>query len=143
MKLAKSCMYILLHHHYITSCVVLCMATPHPYTNLWPEGCFVVLHVYKHVVLLCSLGYHNILTYIQNFSFITCSINQLCAQICPYYNVWPGAIYCCFNKNYKVYNILNMTLHAGLANPTCLQSFMVRDCSVCELLCLNQRRRRR
>ena len=27
----------------------------------------------------------------------------------------------------------NMTLHTGLANPTCLQSFMVWYCSVCEL----------
>ena len=26
-----------------------------------------------------------------------------------------------------------MTLHARLANPTCLQSFMVWYCSVCEL----------
>ena len=25
----------------------------------------------------------------------TCPISQLCAQICPYHNVWPGAIYCC------------------------------------------------
>ena len=40
------------------------------------------------------------------------------------------AVYCCFNKNY---NIFNMTLHAGLANPTCLQSFTVWYCSVYEL----------
>ena len=26
-----------------------------------------------------------------------------------------------------------LTLHTGLANPTCLQSFRVRYCSVCEL----------
>ena len=26
-----------------------------------------------------------------------------------------------------------MTLHAGLVNPTCLQSFMIWYCSVCEL----------
>ena len=30
-----------------------------------------------------------------------------------------------------------MTLHAGLANPTCLKSFMVSYGSVCELHCLN------
>ena len=35
-------------------------------------------------------------------------------------------------KNYNTYNIFNMTLHAGLANPTSLQSFMVWYCSVCE-----------
>ena len=65
-------------------------------------------------------------------------INQLCAQICPYHNVLPGAVYCCFNKNYKV---LNMTLHAGLENPTSLQSFMVWYCSVCELHCLNSKKK--
>ena len=42
-----------------------------------------------------------------------------------------------FNKNYNVYKMLNMTLHAGLANPTCLQSFMIWYCSVCVLRCLN------
>ena len=72
-------------------------------------------------------------TDIQSFSFISCSISQLCAQIFPYYNVLPGTVYCCFNKNYNVYKIFNMTLHAGLANPTCLQSFTVWYCSVYEL----------
>ena len=57
---------------------------------------------------------------------------QLCVLKCPYYNVCAGAVYCCFNKNYNIYNIFNMTLHAGLANPTSLQSFMVWYCSVCE-----------
>ena len=57
----------------------------------------------------------------------------MCIKKDPYYNVWPGAVYCCFNKNYNVYKIFNMTLHTGLANPTCLQSFMVWYCSVYEL----------
>ena len=108
---------------------------PHPYTNVWPEGGVVVLHVKQCLQTCCFVvfilvPYH---THIQSFSFITCSISQLCAQICPYYNVWPGAVYCCFNKNYNVHKFLNMTLHAGLANPTSLQSFMVWYCSVCEL----------
>ena len=81
-------------------------------------------------------------TNIQSFSFITCPINQLCAQICPYYNVWPGAVYCCFNKNYKVYNILNMTSHGGLANPTSLQSFTVWYCSVYELPVSNSKKKK-
>ena len=69
-------------------------------------------------------------THIQSFSFTTC---QLCAQIFPYYNVLPGAVFCCFNTNYNVYKIFNLTLHAGLANPTCMQSFMVWYCLVYEL----------
>ena len=82
-------------------------------------------------------------THIQSFCFITCPISQLCAQTCPYYNVWPGAVYCCFNKNDNVYQFFNMTLHAGLANPTILQSFMVWYCSVCELRCLNSKKEKK
>ena len=33
-----------------------------------------------------------------------------------------------------------MTLHAGLVNPTCLQSFTVWYCSVYELCCLNSKK---
>ena len=35
----------------------------------------------------------------------------------------------------------NMMLHTRLVNPTCLQSFMVWYCAVCELRCLDSRRR--
>ena len=47
--------------------------------------------------------------------------------------LWPGAVHCCFHKNYKVYNNFNMTLLAGIANPTSLPSFMVWYFSVSEL----------
>ena len=60
-----------------------------------------------------------------------------------YAPVWPGAVYCCFNKNYKVYNIFHMTLHTGLANPTSLQSFMVWYRSVCELRELNSQKKKK
>ena len=117
------------------------LATPPSLT----EGGVVVLHVKQCLQTCCFVvfilvPYH---TDIQSFSFISCSISQLRAQICPYYNILPGAVFCCFNKNYNVYNILNMTLHAGLANPTCLQSFMVWYCSVCELRCLNSKKKKK
>ena len=41
--------------------------------------------------------------------------------------------------NYNVYKIFNMT---GLANPTCLQSFMVWYGSVCELRCLKSKKKK-
>ena len=111
--------------------------------NVWPEGGVVVLHVKECLQTCCFVvfivvSFH---THIQSFSFITCPISQLCAQTCPYYNVLPGAVYCCFNENYNVYNIFNMTLHAGLANPTCLQSFMVWYCSVYELCESNSKKK--
>ena len=127
--------YIHVHVHTRTHHVQYCVwPHPHPYTNVWPEGGVVVLHVKQCLQTCCFVvfilvPYH---THIQSFSFITCSISQLCAQICPYYNVWPGAGFFCFNNNYNVLKCLNMTLHAGLANPTCLQSFTIWYCSVCE-----------
>ena len=36
-----------------------------------------------------------------------------------------------------------MTLHAGLANPTSLQSFMVWYCSVCELRESNSKKKKK
>ena len=39
--------------------------------------------------------------------------------------------------------MFNMTLHAGLANPTCLQSFMVWYCSVCELRESNSKKKKK
>ena len=129
-------------HDWHTSHVQYCVwPHPHPYTNVWPDGGVVVLHVKQCLQTCCFVvfilvPYH---THIQSFSF---TISQLCAQICPYYNVWPGAVYCCFNKNYNVYKFLNMTLHAGLANPTCLQSFMIWYCSVCELRESNSKKKK-
>ena len=70
------------------------------------------------------------------------SVSQLAplvSYVDKYAPVLPGAVFCCFNKNYDVHNIFNMTLHAGLVNPTCLQSLMVWYCSVCELRCLNSK----
>ena len=117
--------YSLLHDH------VYIWPHPYPYTNVWPEGGSVVLH--KECLPTCYFVVFIVVSYHTQIHFITCPISQLCAQICPYYNELPGAVSCCFNENYKVYNIFNVMLHARLANPTCLQCFMVRHCSVCEL----------
>ena len=54
--------------------------------------------------------------------------------MCTNNNVLPGVIYCCFN--YNVHKIFTMTLHAGLVNPTWLQSFRV-----CELRCFNSKKK--
>ena len=103
---------ILLRNHYIT-CSIAFGLTPIP-MSMYDLSCCFTCKTCCFVVFIV-VSFH---TLIQSFSFITCPISQLCAQTCPYYNVWPGAVYCCFNKNY---NILNMTL---LVNPTCLQSFV-------------------
>ena len=73
-----------------------------------------------HFVAFIVLPYH---THIQSFSFITCPISQLGAQISPYYNVLPGAIYCCFNKNLRG--------EGGVG-------FLVRECVVDEVEFISQ-----
>ena len=61
-------------------------------------------------------------THIQTFSVI---------KICPYHNVWPGAVYYCFYKKYSVYKYDTV-----IANTTTyVQSFRVWYGFVCELRC--------
>ena len=48
---------------------------------------------------------------------------------------WQGGALRVLRRGFALH--FNMTLHAGLANRTRLQSFMVWDCSICELGCLN------
>ena len=124
-------MHVLLHHY--TMCSIACGHTP------WPEG-DVVLHVNQCLQTCCFVmfivvSYH---TQMLSFSFITCPISQLCAQIRPYYNVLPGAVFVVFTRT-----TISQTkmLHALQVNPTCLQSLRVWYCSVYQLHEPNQRRR--
>ena len=98
-----------------------------PYYNVWPVAVVVVLHV-RQCLQTCCCGVFLIASYcstIQIFRIIASPVTNLWAQMCPYKNVWPGAVYCCLHKNYNVYKNFNMTLQCGLANPTSLQSFIL------------------
>ena len=59
-------------------------------------------------MLFCCVHFGTISYSHTKFQFHNLLHIQLYAQICPYYNVWPGAVYCCFNKNYNVYKIFNV-----------------------------------
>ena len=97
------------------------------HTPIWPKGDAAVYNVYKLVVLL---WYHIILTYI--FSLMTCPISQY---------VHKYATRVLINCLGLVFLLsLHMTLQAKLANPTCLQSFWVGYCSVCELRVSNSKK---
>ena len=97
-----------------------------PYYNVWPVAVVVVLHVKQYLQPCC--GVFVISPYcstMQIFRIIARPVTNLWAQMCPYKNVWPGAVYCCLHKNYNVYKNFNMTLQCGLTNTTSLQSFIL------------------
>ena len=35
---------------------------------------------------------------IPSFVLIGCCVNELRGHVCPYRNVWPEAVYCCFTR---------------------------------------------
>ena len=35
---------------------------------------------------------------VPSFVLIGCCISELHAHLCPYCNVWPKAVYCCFTR---------------------------------------------
>ena len=58
------------------------------------------------IIEVCSLK--STCMCIPSFVLIGCCVSELRGHICPYHNVWPEAVYCCFYKNYIVYQIVYM-----------------------------------
>ena len=46
------------------------------------------------IVVVCSLKS----IHIPSFILIGCCVSELHGHICPYHNVWPEAVYCCFTR---------------------------------------------
>ena len=46
------------------------------------------------IIVVCSLKR----TCIPSFVLIGCCVSELHGRICPYRNVWPEAVYCCFTR---------------------------------------------
>ena len=79
-----------------TMCSILCGHTPIPIL-MYGLRVMSFYIVYKNLffVMFIVVLYH---THVQSFS-LTCPISQLCAQICPYYNVLPGAVFVVFTRS--------------------------------------------
>ena len=49
-------------------------------------------------------------------------VSELHGHICPYRNVWPEAVYCCFTRTYNVYRIVYMfvcsELEVAITSPS-------------------------
>ena len=46
------------------------------------------------IIVLCSLKS----MCIPSFVLISCCVSELHGHLCPYRNVWPEAVYCCFTR---------------------------------------------
>ena len=69
------------------------------YLNILPEAvccCFTrtTLNVYCY---FCGVLFEKN-EYIPSFILNGCCVSELLGHLCPYRNVWPEAIYCCFTR---------------------------------------------
>ena len=69
-----------------------------PYRNVWPEAvycCFtrttLFTTMFTVIIVVKSMC-------IPSFFLIGCCVSELHGHICPYRNVWPEAVYCCFTR---------------------------------------------
>ena len=46
------------------------------------------------IIVACSLNG----MCIPSFDLIGCGVSELHGHLCPYRNVWPEAVYCCFTR---------------------------------------------
>ena len=84
-------------------CFVRCVSELHghpcSYRNVWPEAvCFtrttLFTTMFTVIIVVCSLKS----MYIPSFVLIGCCVSELHGHLCPYHNVLPEAVYCCFTK---------------------------------------------
>ena len=114
-------------------CSIACGHTPIP---ILPEGGVVVLHV-KQCLQTCCFVVFILVPYHTH-------IQSLLAPLASYVHKYAPIIMYGLGLFIVVLTRTTMlTLHAGLANPTCLQSFMIWYCLVSELRCLNSKKKKK
>ena len=52
------------------------------------------LTMFTVIIVVCSLKS----MCIPSFVLIGCCVSELHGHLCPYRNVWPEAVYCCFTR---------------------------------------------
>ena len=71
---------------------------------------------------------------IPSFILIGHCVSELHGHLCPYRNVWPEAVYCCFiYKKYNVYRIDYMLVSSELLVSITLPSFVYLHLQVFEI----------
>ena len=64
------------------------------YLNVLPEG----VYCFTRTTLFTTMFTMMKCIYIPSFILIGFCVSELHAHLCPYYNVWPEAVYCCFTR---------------------------------------------
>ena len=74
--------------------------------NVWPEAvycCFTRTTLFTTIftvnIVVCAL-------FLPCFILIDYCVSELHSHMCPYRNVWPEAVYCCFTRNTELFSCL-------------------------------------
>ena len=54
----------------------------------------------------------------QSFVLIGCCVSELHGHICPYHNVWPEAVYCCFTRTTLFTKLYTFFLEVAIISPS-------------------------
>ena len=87
-----------------------------PYRNTWPEVFYccvtrtTMFNKIVHVIIRRDEGFYHFCSpsfvtlhllksmRIPSFVLIGCCVSESCGNLCPYHNIWPEAVYCCFTR---------------------------------------------
>ena len=60
--------------------------------------CFTRTTLFTTMFTVIIVGYFLKSMRISSFLLIDCYVSELHGRLCPYCNVWPEAVYCCFTE---------------------------------------------
>ena len=67
------------------------------------------------------------------FVLIGCCVSELHGHLCPYRNVLPEAVYCCFTRTTLFTTMFTVIVVVCLLKRMCMPSFVLIGCCVSEL----------
>ena len=70
---------------------------------------------------------------IPSFVLIGCCMSKLHGHLCPYRNVLPEAVYCCFTRTTLFTTMFTVIIVVFLLKRICMPSFVLIGCCVSEL----------
>ena len=79
--------------------------------------CFTRTILFTVSIVVCSLKS----MCIPSFVLIGCCVSELHGHICPYRNVWPEAVYCCFTRTTLFTELLTCFYDQSYRLPSCHQ----------------------
>ena len=71
--------------------------------------------MFTGIIVVCSLKS----MCIPIFVLISCFVSELHGHICPYHNVWPEAVYCCFTRTTLFTELFTCFYDRSYRLPSC------------------------